>query len=122
MNLTNDASAANLELYDDEWDFEAHSDYSGDKSVHKVTRFGMSYVERTTKLRFGNSCPKTAPILSTMSHFINGDSGFTSDVSDNFQRMLYFSAVTITTLGFGDIVPITTAARRSASLRLCLAL
>jgi hypothetical protein len=111
VNLTRDASAADVELYHDEWDFPSHFDPE-DKSVHKVTRFGMSYVERTiTKLRFGNR-PETAPILSAMSHFINGDSGFTSDVSDNFQRMLYFSAVTITTLGFGDIVPITTAARR----------
>jgi voltage-gated potassium channel Kch len=30
---------------------------------------------------------------------------------DHFSRMLYLSASTITTLGFGDIVPITATAR-----------
>ena len=30
--------------------------------------------------------------------------------------MVYFSATTITTLGFGDIVPLTTAARMTVSI------
>lgn len=34
-----------------------------------------------------------------------------STSSGNFVRMLYLSAVTITTLGFGDVVPMTTASR-----------
>jgi hypothetical protein len=37
--------------------------------------------------------------------------GFPSKISGQFWRMAYFSATTITTLGFGDIVPLTTAAR-----------
>jgi hypothetical protein len=37
--------------------------------------------------------------------------GFPSDLDGNFWRMWYFSCITITTVGFGDIVPITTAAR-----------
>jgi len=37
--------------------------------------------------------------------------GFTSDLDDNFWRMWYFSCTTITTVGFGDIVPVTPAAR-----------
>lgn len=32
-------------------------------------------------------------------------------IKDNFVRMLYLSAVTITTLGYGDIVPLSTKAR-----------
>jgi hypothetical protein len=37
--------------------------------------------------------------------------GFPSGIEGNFFRMLYLSMVTITTLGFGDIVPITDTAR-----------
>lgn len=37
--------------------------------------------------------------------------GLPTSVSGGFLRMLYFSAMTITTVGFGDIVPITTTAR-----------
>ena len=37
--------------------------------------------------------------------------GFPSEVRGSFVRMLYLSAVTITTLGYGDIVPLTTRAR-----------
>jgi hypothetical protein len=43
--------------------------------------------------------------------FLLAASGFTSDADDNWSRMVYFSAVTITTLGYGDIVPITHGAR-----------
>jgi hypothetical protein len=37
--------------------------------------------------------------------------GLPSNVSGGFWRMLYLSAVTITTVGYGDIVPLTTTAR-----------
>ena len=37
--------------------------------------------------------------------------GFPSGIQGNFLRMLYLSMVTITTLGYGDIVPITDTAR-----------
>jgi hypothetical protein len=37
--------------------------------------------------------------------------GFPSKISSNYGRMLYLSVVTITTLGYGDIVPITSLAR-----------
>jgi hypothetical protein len=42
--------------------------------------------------------------------------GFPSRIPGQFWRMLYFSATTITTLGFGDIVPLSTAARMVVSL------
>jgi hypothetical protein len=38
-------------------------------------------------------------------------SGLPDPGIDNFFRMLYFSVVTITTVGFGDIVPVTQRAR-----------
>ncbi len=37
--------------------------------------------------------------------------GFPADPSDNWWRLLYASAVTITTLGFGDMVPLSGLAR-----------
>jgi hypothetical protein len=48
--------------------------------------------------------------------FANGTKGFPSKISSNFSRMFYLSAATITTLGFGDIVPITTTARTVISI------
>jgi hypothetical protein len=42
--------------------------------------------------------------------------GFPSKIPGQFWRMMYFSATTITTLGFGDIVPLTTTARMAVSL------
>jgi hypothetical protein len=51
-----------------------------------------------------------------LDRFLSGASGFTSDQPDNWSRMLYFSLTTITTLGFGDIVPITPEARNWVTL------
>jgi len=42
--------------------------------------------------------------------------GFPSNSSGSFFRMLYFSTTTITTLGFGDIVPISSTARGFTAL------
>lgn len=44
----------------------------------------------------------------------------TNDLEDSYWRMLYFSGVTITTLGYGDIVPITTRSRLFVSLEAIL--
>lgn len=44
-------------------------------------------------------------VLSRMS------TGVVRGLPDQFQRMLYFSSVTVTTLGFGDIAPTTTITR-----------
>lgn len=40
-----------------------------------------------------------------------GEQGFAEGIDGNVSRMLYLSMVTITTLGYGDIVPITDEAR-----------
>ena len=37
--------------------------------------------------------------------------GFPANYQDNLGRMMYVSAVTITTLGYGDIVPLSGRAR-----------
>ncbi|MCK5229785.1 MAG: two pore domain potassium channel family protein [Desulfobulbaceae bacterium] len=43
--------------------------------------------------------------------YIKAHSGMNEKLDGHFIRMLYFSAVTVTTLGYGDIVPITNRAR-----------
>ena len=43
--------------------------------------------------------------------FGNTARGFPAKASGSYARMFYFSAVTITTLGYGDIVPITSLSR-----------
>jgi hypothetical protein len=46
-----------------------------------------------------------------LNEFARTVSGFPTSFSDNYWRMFYFSSVTLTTLGFGDIVPVENAAR-----------
>jgi hypothetical protein len=52
--------------------------------------------------------PSTASVIERLSTAAQGDP---KDASGLYIRMCYFSAITITTLGFGDITPITSAAR-----------
>jgi hypothetical protein len=66
----------------------------------------------------------TKPILLPISTQLNDQiiafsltsKGFPTQSSGSYARMMYFSAVTITTLGYGDIVPITTWARLIVAL------
>jgi hypothetical protein len=48
--------------------------------------------------------------------FFLASDGFTSEANGHFWRMLYFSAVTISTLGYGDIVPVSALARALVTL------
>jgi Ion channel len=43
--------------------------------------------------------------------YLYGLNGDPTQISQSFLRMLYFSVIVITTVGFGDIIPMTTAAR-----------
>ena len=49
-------------------------------------------------------------------NFASAVRGFPGHFAGQYSRMLYLSATTITTLGFGDIVPLTTPARMAVSL------
>ena len=51
---------------------------------------------------------------------LDADQGFPSELQGNFGRMLYFSAVTITTVGYGDVIPLTGAARFFAAFEATL--
>jgi len=53
-------------------------------------------------------------------HLLSGWSGNPSELAGSGWRMLYFSAITITTVGFGDIVPLTGFARLLAGIEAVL--
>lgn len=53
----------------------------------------------------------TPDLYKRLNDFQEGSSGNPGYISNNFSRMLYFSVVTITTLGYGDIVPLTEKTR-----------
>jgi hypothetical protein len=46
-----------------------------------------------------------------LTNFFDGLSGNATSISGSYFRMFYFSAIVQTTVGFGDIVPMTTVAR-----------
>ena len=55
--------------------------------------------------------PVDAPLENSMINFQNSLNGFPSKSSGVLGRMMYLSSVTITTLGYGDIVPISGVSR-----------
>lgn len=50
-------------------------------------------------------------LMRQIRNYAIGNKGYGSAIDGNFVRMFYLSSATITTLGYGDIVPITTTAR-----------
>ena len=48
--------------------------------------------------------------------YFRGYNGNPTDINENFWRMMYFSVVVLTTIGFGDIVPITNVARFAVAI------
>ena len=61
-------------------------------------------------------------IESCLQKISSASKGFPSSISGNFVRMFYLSAVTITTLGYGDVIPITTTSRILVSFEAILGL
>lgn len=66
--------------------------------------------------------PVTGTLQKQVKQCIGEAKGKTSEFGDTFWRMLYFSIVTIATLGYGDITPISGAARFMSGLEVVLGL
>lgn len=97
----------NLETFNGTLDYKQQDIYK--------TLFPEKYIN-------GSSAPNM--LIMTMSQKLlnriiglkNASKGFPSSVSNSFGRMFYLSAITITTVGYGDIVPITNIARTLISI------
>ena len=59
--------------------------------------------------------PISSKLDSEIRNYASGTRGFPAKSSGHFMRLLYLSAITITTVGYGDILPITTTARALVS-------
>jgi hypothetical protein len=64
--------------------------------------------------------PISRELDSKVRNFVSGVRGFPSKLRGHYMRMFYLSAITITTVGYGDILPITTAARFLVSIEAIL--
>jgi len=83
-------------------------DHPGDPATNSLKeRLFFGYGSPTILL---NNC-----FEDELAKFLKESNGFTSNASDNFMRMFYLSAMTITTIGYGDIVPMTPCARISVT-------
>lgn len=70
----------------------------------------------------GNAPHLTMPVrlAQEIYQFNRSMAGFPPESWDNYWRMLYFSGTTITTVGFGDIDPLSTRARLTVLLEAVL--
>jgi hypothetical protein len=75
------------------------------KMFHNVPDFGIKLDSELSGFEV------TEDEDQALQHFFDGLEGDPSKVSGTFPRMLYFSAMSITTVGFGDIVPLTSLSR-----------
>lgn len=62
----------------------------------------------------------TNELNAIMIDYMGTIKGFPYSFKDNYWRMFYFSSVTVTTLGYGDIVPITNTSRTLISIEAIL--
>lgn len=61
-------------------------------------------------------------VAEKIDRFNDGIAGNASSIGSEFPRMLYFSTITIATIGYGDIIPITPWARALVALEAILGL
>lgn len=73
-----------------------------------ITKFGARYEVSKEKPVYVPLNDTDVQTITKFSHAFSGDPYY---LNDDLARMLYFSATTITTVGFGDIVPISGVAR-----------
>ena len=93
-------------LFLSDHDFQQYYEYT-DKRPNRVL-YMLSYIPEK--------------VFNKITKYIIESKGAPYGFSENFWRMLYFSTVTITTLGYGDIIPISNTARMLIALESFLGL
>ncbi len=83
------------------------------RSIASSDSFSMSIVQGVLDVApFGApTIPLSSEMVNALQDYADAVNGFPARVEGSYSRMLYMSAVTITTLGFGDVVPVTGRAR-----------
>jgi hypothetical protein len=81
----------------------------------KPVDFELLFPRPAGAVAYGPMLALSGPLNERIQDFWRATRGLPTGVSGGFGRMLYLSAMTITTVGYGDIVPITTAARLSVA-------
>lgn len=80
----------------------------------------LQLFEQYTNSKLNPDMPITSAEMASVQQLADAAQGTVGGLSDQFWRMLYFSAVSATTLGFGDIVPVTTVSRSLVTLEAVL--
>lgn len=80
----------------------------------------LQLFEQYTNSAASPDMPVTMVELNSIQQLADAAQGMVSGLPDQFSRMLYLSAVSATTLGFGDIVPVTTGSRSLVTLEAIL--
>ncbi|MGZ5445146.1 MAG: potassium channel family protein [Thermoanaerobaculia bacterium] len=88
-----------------DWGFGAHG------------RFGEGTGGSIDKTKVAGYWELDCGIIGEMQEFMKVDTGMTLSGWGTYSRFVYFSVVTLTTLGYGDIVPISDRARGLVSLQ-----
>jgi hypothetical protein len=94
-----------------------------DEGANNKTLFNLIFPDTIYPIIYSSNTKlvKTRDRIDTQIYnFEKASNGISSDINGNFWRMLYLSSMTITTVGYGDIVPITTRARLLISLEAIL--
>ena len=110
LQLSGSADDPFINVYETTWTSDGSSEFPQERLIFKflLPHIGFHLPRGQIGPHEAILAGEAAETLSDRyRHYVNATSGFASDVSDQFARMVYFSAVTISTLGFGDIVPIT---------------
>jgi hypothetical protein len=108
-------------IYDESMDSSLHNDRLLRVKIEDLSRYDDK--KQLIEIIFPTSHPFDALVMpindkldKMIINYYKGLQGNACNISGNFMRMFYFSTVTITTLGYGDIVPLSTAARTWVSI------
>ncbi len=71
----------------------------------------LQLFEQYTNTKINPDMPIASAEMASIQQLADAAQGTVGGLPDQFLRMLYFSAVSATTLGFGDIVPVTAVSR-----------